>query len=109
MNVDKKLIKHWAFLFESEDARKSGDMSYLEEGDGFCKKKITPQGDIYNHISEHSYIFRINASDDTDVPSRIMVIFNMAKDIILKNAKKAGVDIDEDDIVFNRGCVNLRL
>ena len=42
MNVDKKLIKHWAFLFESEDARKSGDMSYLEEGDGFCKKKITP-------------------------------------------------------------------
>ena len=31
MNVDKKLIKHWAFLFESEEARKNGEESFLEE------------------------------------------------------------------------------
>jgi len=30
MNIDKNLIKHWAFLFESEEVRKNGEESFLE-------------------------------------------------------------------------------
>ena len=31
MNVDKNLIRHWAMLFESEEARMSGGETFIDE------------------------------------------------------------------------------
>ena len=31
MNIDKKLIKHWAMLFESEDVRRNGDSAVRDD------------------------------------------------------------------------------
>ena len=31
MNIDKNLIRHWAYLFESEEALRKGDESFLKE------------------------------------------------------------------------------
>ena len=69
MNVDRNLIEHWAMLFESEEARKNGEESFLDEED-------SPSGDF--DIQDGVLVKYKGMGGDVEIPGGVMEIGDQA-------------------------------